>query len=221
VTTWGIIFLLLALPLLLGWWLSWWAARVHRADARAEGTWAALDAVLVRRAQWAAQVASSPDVDPATALLVIDAAAATLEPHLSRSERERAESDLSHVLAAVALELGPRLDGLAQLLAQIGLSRRLHNEAAATARWLHRRWLVLLFRLAGGRTADEPFEMSGDQLTVWPAIAGPGAGHEVGPIRLNALPPPTGHQYARAASMSTIAARPAPSASSAQRAGKL
>jgi hypothetical protein len=217
-TAWVSSLLLLALPLLIGWWLSWLAARVHRADARAEGMWAALDAVLAWRAQWAVQVASSPDVDPATALVVIDAAAATLEPHLSRSERERAESDLSQVLAAVALELGPRLDGLAQLLAQIGLSRRLHNEAAATARWLHRRWLVLLFRFADGRTAYEPFEMSGDQPTVWPAIAGPGPGPEVGPITLNALLPQTGHQYARAASMSIVDARPAPPASSAQRA---
>jgi phosphatidylinositol alpha-mannosyltransferase len=40
------------------------------------------------------------------------------------------------------------------------------------------------------------------------------------PITLRTLPPPTGDLYAQPASMSSIAARPAPPASSAQRAGK-
>ncbi len=42
-----------------------------------------------------------PGIDPATALLVLDAAAAALEPDLCHGERERTESDLSHVLDAV------------------------------------------------------------------------------------------------------------------------
>jgi hypothetical protein len=41
--------LVVALLLVLGWQLSWLAARVDRADARAARTWPALDAVLVRR----------------------------------------------------------------------------------------------------------------------------------------------------------------------------
>jgi hypothetical protein len=40
------------------------------------------------------------------------------------------------------------------------------------------------------------------------------------PIMLTALPPPTGNLYAQPASMSSIAARTAPPAPSAQRAGK-
>ena len=43
----------------------------------------------------------SPGIDPATALPVRDAAAAALEPDLCRGERERAESDLSHLLDTV------------------------------------------------------------------------------------------------------------------------
>ena len=212
--------LIVALLSLLGWRLCWLAARVDRADARADRTWAALDAVLVRRAQWALRLVSSPAVDPATALLVADAAAAALEPDLSRPERERAESDLSHVLADVAPGLGPRLDGLARLLTHLSLSRRLHNDAAATARSLHRRQLVRLFRLASRRAAPEPFEMAEDRLAVWPPAAVSDAAYEVGSITLRALLPPTGDQYARPASMRSIAARPAPPAPFAQRAGK-
>ena len=87
--------------LIIGWRLSWLATRVDRANARTESTWAALDAALVRRAQRAAELCAAPGVDPASALLVSDAAAAALEPDLSHDDRERAESDLSHVLEVV------------------------------------------------------------------------------------------------------------------------
>ena len=93
--------LVIILALILGWRITWLATRVDRANARAERTWAALDAALVRRAQRALELVVMPDIDPATALLVSDAAAAALEPDLSRRDRERAESDLSHVLDAV------------------------------------------------------------------------------------------------------------------------
>jgi hypothetical protein len=209
-----------ALLLLVGWRLSWLAVRVDRADARADRTWAALDAVLVRRAQWATRLVSRPAVDPATALLVSDAAAAALEPDLSRPERERAESDLSHVLAAVGPGLGPRGYPPSRLLTHLSLSRRLHNDAVATARSLHRRRLVRLFRLARRRVAPEPFEMAEDRLPVWPPAAGARAAYDVGPITLRALPPPSGDQYAQPASMRSIGARPAPHAPSSQRAGR-
>ena len=86
---------------ILVWRITWLASRVHRATMRAERTWSALDAALVGRAQRAAELVAMPGIDPATALLVLDAAAAALEPDLRRGERERAESDLSHVLDAV------------------------------------------------------------------------------------------------------------------------
>ena len=52
---------------------------------------------------------AAPGVDPASALLVSDAAAAALEPDLSHHDRERAESDLSHVLEVV----GPGISEIA------------------------------------------------------------------------------------------------------------
>jgi hypothetical protein len=122
------------------------------------------------------------------------------------------------VLAAVAPGLGHRLDGIAGLLTQVNLSRRLHNDAAATARSLHRRRLVRLFRLASRRTAPEPFEMAEERLAVWPPAAGAGTAYDVGAITPRALLPPSGDQYARPASMRSIVARPMPPALAAQRA---
>jgi len=146
----GVVVVLLA----LGWWLSWVATRLDRAHYRVEGTWAALDAALVRRAQRAAELAGAVPRDPAIGLLVADAAAAALQPDLNPLARERAESDLSHVLALVALP------GLAEETERLRLARRLHNDAVATARTLRRRTLVRLFRLAGHARTPEPFEMT-------------------------------------------------------------
>ena len=88
--------LMIIVVVLLVWRISWLASRVHRADTRADRAWSALDAALVVRAQRAAELVMTPGIDPATALLVLDAAAAALVPDLCRGERERAESDLSH-----------------------------------------------------------------------------------------------------------------------------
>lgn len=139
--------------LALGWWLSWVATRLDRAHYRVEGTWAALDAALVRRAQRAAELAGTGARDPATGLLVGDAAAAALQADLAHADRERAESDLSQVLALVALP------GLADETDRVRLARRLHNDAVTTARTLRRRTLVRVFRLAGHARTPEPFEM--------------------------------------------------------------
>ena len=99
---WSIVSVVVIVLLIIGWRLSWLATRVDRANARTESTWAALDAALVRRAQRAAELSTAPGIDPASALLISDAAAAALEPDLSHDDRERAESDLSRVLEVVA-----------------------------------------------------------------------------------------------------------------------
>ena len=152
-----------------GWRLSWLGTRVDRAHARAERTWAALDAALVRRARGVAELALTPRFDPATALLVSEAAAAALEPALSRADREQAESDLSHVLDLVTSELGDGSQGLADLRDRAVLSRRLHNDAVATARTLHRRRTVRLFRLTRHAAEPTPFEMADDRRPSWAA----------------------------------------------------
>ena len=160
---WSMISVLVIILLIIGWRLSWLATRVDRANARTESTWAALDAALVRRAQRAAELGAAPGVDPATALLVSDAAAAALEPDLSHHERERAESDLSHVLDVV----GPSVSEIAGEWERASLSRRLHNDAVSTARALHRRRIVRTFRLAGHAGEPRPFEMADLRQLPW------------------------------------------------------
>ena len=145
----------------VGWWLSWLATRLDRAHGRVERSWAALDVALVRRAQRAADVARESGVDPATTLLVCDAAAVALEIDLAHEEREQAESALSHVLGLVALS------GLEQEQDRAVLARRLYNDAVSTARALRDRPIVRTFRLAGHAVEPKPFEMADDQQLVW------------------------------------------------------
>ena len=147
-------------PLIAGWRITWLATRVDRAQARAERTWAVLDAALVRRAQRALELILIPGIDPATALLVSDAAGATLEPNLSRRDRESAESDLSHVLDAVGPMLPGSPDKLESERARASICRRLHNDAVATALSLRRRYTVRMLRLAGRAAEPRPFEMA-------------------------------------------------------------
>ena len=152
--------LVVILALILGWRITWLATRVDRANARAERTWEALDAALVRRSQRALELVLIPDVDPATALLVSDAAAAALEPNLSRRDRERAESDLSHVLDAVGPMLPTSYNRLESERARASICRRLHNDAVATALSLRRRYTVRILQLAGRAAEPRPFEMA-------------------------------------------------------------
>lgn len=147
-----LVVMIISLLLIIGWRLSWLATRLDRAHARAERTWAALDAALVRRAHQAAEVAAS--TDPATALLICDAAAVALEPDLPHSKREQAESALTHVLAAAGL------GGIERETERVMVARRLHNDAVAIARMLRARRTVRLFRLAGHAAVPAPFEMA-------------------------------------------------------------
>lgn len=147
---------LLSTLLACGWWLSWLATRVDRAHARVERTWAMLDTTLVRRAQRAVELASQPGMDPASTLLVCDAATAALELDLSPQAREQAESNLSHVLHLMAMT-GGELEAERAVLA-----RRLHNDAVSTALSLRRRPVVRTCRLAGRAAQPRPFEMADD-----------------------------------------------------------
>lgn len=144
----------------LVWRISWLATRVHRATTRAERTWSVLDAALVGRAQRAAELVMMRSIDPATALLVLDAAVATLDPDLCQRERELTESDLSHVLDAVDPMLPARPSELDMERARASMYRRLHNDAVSTALALRRRHTVRIFRLARRSVEPRPFEMA-------------------------------------------------------------
>jgi hypothetical protein len=171
VTTVEILDLVIIVALIIGWRVTWLATRVDRANVRAERTWAALDAALVRRAQRALELVLMTGTDPATALLVSDAANAALEPNLSRHDRERAESYLSHVLDAVDSMLPGSSSRLEAECARASICRRLHNDAVATALSLRRRRTVRILKLAGRAMEPRPFEMAdGDMCAL---TAGP------------------------------------------------
>jgi len=157
--------------LVMGWRITWLATRVDRANVRAERTWAALDAALVRRAQRALELVLMPGIDPATALLLSDAANAALEPNLSRRDRERAESDLSHVLDAVDPMLEASTNPLDSERARASICRRLHNDAVATALSLRRRRTVRILQLAGRAAEPRPFEMAEGICTLTTRLA--------------------------------------------------
>jgi hypothetical protein len=152
--------LLIMVLVILIWRIDWLASRVHRATIRTERTWSALDAALVGRAQRATELVTMPGIDPTTALLILDAAAAALEPDLRRAERERAESDLSHVLDAVDPMLPASSSKLVSERARASICRRLHNDAVATALSLRRRNTVRILRLADRTAEPRPFEMA-------------------------------------------------------------
>jgi hypothetical protein len=154
--------LVLALLLVLGWYLSYSAARLDRLHHKVESSRAALDAQLVRRCAAALELA--PFLDPATGLLLADAAATALETGeqgVTGSALEEAESDLTRALeaaledtehvAALARDATAR-EGLAvlrQACERVELARRFHNEAVAQAQRVRRKRVVRWARLAG------------------------------------------------------------------------
>lgn len=164
-----------AVALFLIWYLSFSAARLDRLHARVEGARSALDAQLVRRASVSLQLATSGLLDPATALLLADAAHEARE---SRSgDREVAESDLTRALQAAfadremtaALERDPvgreLLHELSSSCQRVQLARRFVNDAVRGTRVVRRKWVVRSLRLAGHAGWPQTFEMD-DSLPI-------------------------------------------------------
>jgi hypothetical protein len=163
----------LAFLVLVGWYLTFSATRLDRLHARLEGARSALDAQLVRRASVALQIASSGRLDPATGLLLADAAHAALEADgADQTVREMAESDLTRALRAAFAEPSA-LEGLAadpvgrelvhELAAaclRVQLARRFLNDVVRAARVVRRKRVVRYLRLAGHAEWPQTFEMS-------------------------------------------------------------
>ncbi len=156
-------------------YLSSTAGRLDRVHRRIETAAAALDAQLLRRASLANELAESGLLDPASSLLLADAAtrAAGADP-ADAGRRSAAESDLTRVLAEVfptredrdevledADEADERLvEELAAATRRVELARRFHNDAVASARELRRRRLVRWLRLAGRTPWPETVELA-------------------------------------------------------------
>ncbi len=185
--TWS--WLLLALLLVLVWYLTYSATRLDRLHYKLETTRAALDTQLVRRSAAAAEAAAV--LDPATGLIVAAAAAeamvedtdvGTLRP---ASLVEEGQSDLTRALQVAFADPDQvavlRRDPLtAELLSALGgacrrvqLARRFHNEAVAQAQRVRRKPVVRWARLAGHAAWPEMVEI--DDVCP-PGLAQPDAG---------------------------------------------
>ena len=150
---------LVALLVVLALWLSWTANRLDRMHHRIDVARATLDAQLLRRSGVALELAASEELDPASRLVLVDAA------HRARNaapeEMEGAESSLSYTLRLVfdsAEEVrqlhaeeavAPLIEELARDCARVELARRFHNDVVVSARALRSRRRVRWLRLAG------------------------------------------------------------------------
>lgn len=135
------------LLLLVGAYASWTAGRLDRLHYRVATARAALETELARRSALVAELASSAVLDPASSLLLLDAA------HRARTadedDREQCESALSRAIAATGTDLEPWAGELSIAMRRVQMARRFHNDIVVSTRELRRRRLVTWFRLAG------------------------------------------------------------------------
>jgi hypothetical protein len=168
---------------MMGVYISWRAGRLDRLHARLEAARFALDAALVRRSSTAMELASSGLLDPATSVLLAEAAH---DARAAQSGRELAESDLTRALRAVFSQPDFRAllagrEGAEELLSelesashQVFLARKFYNDAVGATLAARQRWLARLFRLAGRAPNPEFFEID-DSLVPAGESSGRGA----------------------------------------------
>lgn len=148
----------LGLALLVGPWLLGTANRLDRLHVRTDAAWAALDAVLARRAVLVRVVAAGLP-EPHRGQL---RAAADRAERAPRADREAAENELGNLLAdldrtALPGELAAELADAEQ---RVVLARRVHNDAVRDTLALRRRRTVRWLRLAGTAPRPEYFEIA-------------------------------------------------------------
>src|ERR1700743_654174 len=151
-----------AVILFLGVYVSSRAGRLDRMHTRLEAARAALDVTLVRRSSVVLELAASGFLDPATSVLLAEAA------HEARGGRgtdlagqELNQSNLSRALRAAFAQPGFQaslddVDGAADLLAeleaaahQVLVARKFYNTAVAVTRDARHKTLVRVLRLGG------------------------------------------------------------------------
>lgn len=163
--------IVLALVVLFGFYLSMTAGRLDHLHRRIDMSSLALDAQLLRRSSVAVELAASGLLDPATSLVMAEAAHdARTAVDRPDTERAMAESDLTAALVAAldaedVAEIAESqagveiLDELGAACQRVELSRRFLNDAVRACRLLRRQRMVRLFRLAGHTPWPETWEM--------------------------------------------------------------
>ena len=148
--------------------VTWSASRLDHLHTRLERMDATLDAELLRRSMATLELATSGLLDPASAVVLADAAhrAKASEP----ADREEAESALTEALVAVfdsadGLAPGDVPDWGAELVDDVGVAsrrvqtaRRLYNGTVTVTRSRRRSPFVRAFHLAGRAAMPEPIE---------------------------------------------------------------
>ncbi|TDD29696.1 hypothetical protein E1218_03700 [Kribbella turkmenica] len=144
--TWVLV-LVAAGVLLLGAYSSWTAGRLDRLHHRVESARASLETELARRAALVVELAGTGILDPASSLLLMDAAhrARTASPE----DREQRESALTRAINATGAEVEPWRGELSLATRRVQLARRFHNDIVVSTRDLRHRRLVTWLRLAG------------------------------------------------------------------------
>lgn len=169
---WPWIVLIALIIVMFGLYLSMTAGRLDRLHQRIDTSTLALDALLLRRSAVALELATSGVMDPASAIVVAEAAhgARTAGDHDDLA-RASAESALTQALV-IALEEPEELalirdtESGTELLAELDaacrrveLGRRFLNDAVRACRGVRRQALVRALRLAGHAPWPQTWEM--------------------------------------------------------------
>ncbi len=176
-TWWLIVATVVIIALILVLYLGMTAGRLDRLHKRIDLAESALDAHLLRRSGIAVELAASGLVDPATSILLSEAAhAARVSVDHSTPERDIAESELTEALNAAldpddyAFVLtepgGPEiLAELSAAVTRVELSRRFLNDAVRACSQLRKQRAVRWFHLAG-RTPWPQFRDMNDHVAI-------------------------------------------------------
>ncbi|TCO42248.1 hypothetical protein EV646_11471 [Kribbella antiqua] len=151
------ILLAVGVLLLLGAYASWTAGRLDRLHHRVEIARASLETELARRSALVAELAGTGILDPASSLLLLDAAHRARTASLD--EREQRESVLTRAINATGCPVEPWAGELSLAMRRVQLARRFHNDIVVSTRDLRRRRLVRWFRLAGHASMPATIEL--------------------------------------------------------------
>jgi hypothetical protein len=162
--------LVVALLLIVLWYLTFSATRLDRLHHRVETSWANLDGLLQRRAAIALEIARSDRADPASSLLLTAAAYQARDAAIIN--RSHAESGLSGALGLLqndlTLESKPGeqelLRELSELTNKIRVAIAIHVDAVNRTRTVRQKLIFKVFRLAGRAPLPVTYEFEDDVL---------------------------------------------------------
>ncbi|MGW6282944.1 hypothetical protein [Kribbella sp. NPDC055071] len=148
------------LLLLFGAYATWTAGRLDRLHSRVALARASLETELSRRSALVAELAGTGILDPASSLLLLDAAhRARTASLISIEQHEQAESALTRAINATGTDAEPWSGELGLAMRRVQLARRFHNDIVVSTRDLRQRRLVTWFHLSGHAPMPSTIEL--------------------------------------------------------------